>query len=691
VSGAIPPAQFLLGCALLAVTLGCSARAAAIVVRRRLDHLVSAPRAVAFALLTIASMLLVHLVPLTLGVLSRGTVLVSAVVLLAAVRRLVPAARSQSTEPAPEPPPASGIASRVLAGCGVLLTIGYALAFLHSFATVHPVSPDALNFHLPGVIRFIQSGTLWQTTNYLPGWAFGNYPQYGDLMLLAGVLPWHSVALVRFVDPLLLAVAGVSVYAIARELHAPAPLSALAACAVVAIKPAVGPALVEVMTDPTFLAGFGAGSLFLIRHWRTGRRSDLVLAGVGLGIAFGTKWYGLSDVPALVVIWALAALLGGRQPRLVAADAGRLIAVVALTGGIWLVRNLILTGNPVFDYKVSLFGLTIFNAPHNAVRAAGGFSIAHYLPHARVLRTYVWPVWRGDFGVAGAILVASAVLAAVVALLARVRRSTVRIDPRITLLALAALAIAVAYVLTPFSAQGPPGRPLQVRANTRYVMPALLLAAPVLAWIGGRLGAARLALEAVLLVTIAANLNRHLAVGAGHVLLAAFVAAAVAGAWRWGARGRSSPRRVPAASAAAIVAVCGLAGLLYHYQRVLARTPYSPNDPAVQYALLHAPSHTRIGLTGVWSANGLEPVAPLFGPRLENRVEYVGPVIDHMLSLYRTPSQFLDALRRGHYALLMIGTGSPPASQPQAELVARDAGFLPVARSRRLVLLAARR
>ena len=34
------------------------------------------------------------------------------------------------------------------------------------------------------------------------------------------------------------------------------------------------------------------------------RRSDLVLAGVALGIAAGTKWYGVSSVAVVVVIWA---------------------------------------------------------------------------------------------------------------------------------------------------------------------------------------------------------------------------------------------------------------------------------------------------------------------------------------------------------------------------------------------------
>jgi hypothetical protein len=718
VSGSIPAGTYVLGWALLALTVGVSAAVAMITVRRTLGHLTGVPRVVALALLTISVLLLVHLVPLMLGVLTRATAPITALIALAAAHKLIPAQDPLSREQPGVRTERQGAVSSVLAGAGVLLLVAYSLAFLHAFATVHPASTDALNFHLPGVIRFIQSGTLWQTTAYIPGWAFGSYPQYGDLLLLAVVLPWHSLALVRYVDPVLLGVAAVSVYGIARELRAPASTAALCACAVVAIKPALSPALVEVMTDPTFLAAFAAGTLFLVRHWRTGQRSDLALAGLGLGIALGTKWYGMTDVPALVAVWVLAGLLWRRGPRRVASDAGVLIGTIAVAGGIWLVRNLILTGNPVFDVKVRVLGVTIFDAPFSAVRATGGFSIAHYLRTPHVLRTFVWPVWRGDFGVAGALLAAGAGIGLILALAELRRRKqaappaaavgappaatpvvTASVAPMAVLLAIAALLVAIAYVVTPYSAMGPRGLPLEVGSNTRYGVPALLLAAPVLAWVGGRFGRAGIAVDALLLGVIAVSLHRHLAVGLGQVLVAAVVLAVLAAAavaWRRGWRPRAfraarPPSRRAAASAAlgaAAVLGCGVVALLYHYQRGFARARYSPDDPAVEYALAHAPAGARIGLTGVWSVNGLIPVAPLFGPRLQNHVVYVGHFVDHMLRQYDSPQQFVSALRRGHLTLLMIGTGSPPSARPPQELLARQAGFVPVARSARLVLLA---
>ena len=47
-----------------------------------------------------------------------------------------------------------------------------------------------------------------------------------------------------------------------------------------------------------------AGLLFVLRFARTERRSDLVLAGLGIGLAAGTKWYAVPG--ALVLIGVLA-------------------------------------------------------------------------------------------------------------------------------------------------------------------------------------------------------------------------------------------------------------------------------------------------------------------------------------------------------------------------------------------------
>jgi Dolichyl-phosphate-mannose-protein mannosyltransferase len=676
--GALGPGAFLLGALLEAITLAAAAGSATIVVARRLDQLTGPPRIVALALLTIAATLLSELIPLALGIMTRATVPLTALAIALAVSRL-PSTAAPAPAPPRRPAPASTANGwRLPAALALLATATAWLAYLETAATLHITSVDALSFHLPGVIRFIQSGTLWQHTQYLPGQAQGNYPQNGDLLLLALALPWHSLAFVRYADPVLLALAALASYALARELGAPRPAAVLTTLALIAIRPVLGPALLDNLTDPTFLAGFAAGALFLVRHWRTGARAELVLAGVGLGIALGTKWYGLPDVPALIVVWAIAARVAKRP---LARDAGILIAVTALAGGIWLVRNLVLTGDPVFDYRVSLLGATIFPAPPDTIERVVGFTLAHYLTNSSVLRHYVWPALRSDFGLTGALIAIGALVTAV--------RSR---DRRVHVLIAGAVLAAVAYVITPYSAQGIAGAPTQIVANTRYGAPALVLAAPLLAVAIGRARALRPLLELALLGLVLDDLHRYLPASAPRlvitglaVLVLVALLAPVRALHRAGRPGGSRPAR-PAVLA---VLACLAAALAYHYQRVLAATPYTPEDPTIEYVLARAPAHTRIGLAGQWTAQGVVPVAVMFGPRMQNTVGYVGPFVAHRLAQYSRPGPFIAALRRDRYRLLEIGTGIPPVAVPDAARWARAAGYSMVARSPRLVLMRA--
>ena len=693
-TGALSPGQFAAGALLLAITLGCCGGFAWLLLRAKLDHLTRAPRAVAFAALLIAGLLAVELVPLVLGVLTRGTVVLAAVALVLVTLLVLgkPAGRfAGDGRRAVSFGPAALLsldgAHWLLAGAGAVLTAAWCLAYVQANATAHVNSVDVLAFHLPGVIRFIQTGTMWQTTQFLVGQAQGNYPQFGDLLLLAVVLPWHSVAFIRFVDPLLLALAAVSIYGISREIGVPArprpATSALIACAVLSIRPALGTALVDVLTDPAFLATFSAGVLFLLRHWRTRRRSELVLAGLAFGIALGTKWYGLTEIPALIAVWIVAGALARRARREVMLDAGVLIGVIALAGGIWMLRNLILTGNPVFDYPVRVLGLTVFPAPSSPIRSLLGFSLAHYLTNSSVLRGYVWPEFRDEFGLVGGLLMAGAV-AAVALWVSDRRRSRPRVDPRVALLAAGAVALALVYVITPYTAQGYRNIPLLIAANTRYGMPALILAAPLLAWVVQRIGPWGLLVEVALLVEIALNLHRYLPVGGARIAEGALVVAIIVAILI----SASQPPRLRVAAPIAGLLLAGALALVYHEQRVLARRPYAPQDPAVSYVLARAPADARIAVTGEWIRP--VPVAPLFGPHLQNEVHYLGPWVQHRREQYTSAPAFRAALARGDYPLLAVATGYPPNPNPPEAQWARAAGYRPLTESLLYILMGRR-
>src|SRR4051794_40637687 len=411
--------DYLIGLLFFAVTLGASLACAAVIARRRLGHLTGAPLVLAYGTLATLVLVGVHLLPGLVGALSREAVAVVAVAVLAAAWFLVP---RPAVRPAPEPPPAAttedGPVSKVLAGVAIAIVGAAALVFLRHNATVAVAQVDALNFHLPDVARWIQTGTFWRVDEFNPGWAFGNYPQNANVVMLSAVLPWKNDALVRFVNLPFFALTGVGVYAIACELRASRAAAALFGAVALAMPVVLWPALRDGLADPVMLATFATGALFLLRHFRTGRTADLVLAGLGLGVAFGTKWYGVSTVIAVLAVWAVGCLLARRPWRAVGRQLAALGGLVAAAGGFWLLRNLVESGNPVFPVKLGFGGVVLFDAPVDTVRNEGGFTLAHYATKLDVIRDYILPAWERTYGLPGLLLVLGAAGAAVAALTA---------------------------------------------------------------------------------------------------------------------------------------------------------------------------------------------------------------------------------------------------------------------------------
>lgn len=687
----MPLGDYLTGLAYLVATLAGVGFAAWTLVERRLPGLPGAPRVLAVAVGASAGLIGVHLLPLVLGVLAPWSALACAIVLALAAWRLPSCSATERTavpESGPSPRVMSAFALIAVAGVGV-----YVVALAASLVVVPPIgSVDALNFHLPGVARYIQTGSLWQIDQFLPLLFQGTYPHNGDLFLLTVVLPWSNDFLAHLAMYPFYVITGVAVYALARELNANRSAAALFAVVFLSVPVVLAPALTSSLVDAALLAGFGAGVLFLVRHARTGKTAELVLAGVALGIAFGTKWYGVSSVPVVIVVWAVASLIAGRGARAVIRQGAALSGLIALGGGIWLVRNWVETGNPVSPVEVAPFGLTIFDAPPDVVREEAGFSLFDYLGDPGTWADQILPSVGRFVGAPGALLVVGIVMTAVV--LVALRRSGERRTLALPLAMLAATVLLLAvYAFTPYTAGGPEGDPVLAGPNTRYAGPALLMAAALSAWAVSRLpraGAVVAALAA--LVAIADGLRLSEVPPASGFLRAAAALAVAAGAF-WGFRRVSgrvrglerSPRTAVAMGSLAVLAVAvALAG--YVDQRRFNDVRYRGTDPTVDWMLANAPADRKVGLAGTWTDTGVVPVFPAFGPRLENEVEYVGMRTDELLREYETQRQFVAALDRGDYDLLVIGRGRPPEPQVEEELWARSAGYEQVAESERLAL-----
>ncbi len=669
----MPTEDFLTGTILFTLMLVAVLATTAIVAQRRLAHLDRLERALAALVVGTAVLIGVHLLPLLLGILDRATVLASAVLAVAVATRVKPASPGPAEEQRGPAPP-SGRFEWTLAALAAAIALVAFLADLGRWAGDEVVGVDPLTFHLPNIGRWIQAGSLWQVDQFVPLLAHGNYPNNGDVVLLSTVLPWHNDFLVRAPICFFLVVTAVAVFAIARELRAPAAAAVLAAAAVVCV-PVVGIATIpRALPDSILWATYAAGALFLLRHARTHRRSDLLLAATALAIAFGTKWYGISSVGVLVAVWA-GARLARREPG--ALRDGLLVGTVALLGdAAWMARNVVESGNPVFPAKIAPFGVTIFDAPRDVVVEQVGFSILDYAGDPSVWGQLAGEVFDG--------LGLLAIVAAL-GLLAATLMNRRPVDPAVGWLSVAAVALVPVYAWLPGTALGNAGDPSLASGNTRYAVPILILVAPVLAWAIGRLPqlAAR-GFAVALLVCVAAGAYRGYEVqGARDVVLATIglAIAGVAAAALWRTR-----RNVAVLGATAVAAALVLLAAGHRIEQRINDARYLGSDPAIDALLKAAPDGRRIGLAAEWSLSGLTPIWPAFGTTIGNEVEYVG-YFDGFLRKYPTERRFQAALARGRYDVIVVGRGFYPPQDTREQRWAIDAGWRTIALSERLRVL----
>ena len=684
----MPMEDFLAGFGLFGLMLALVCAATALVVRRRLGHLDRLELAMASVVVGTAVLIAVHLVPLMLGILTRGTVMAAAL-LAVGLAALVSPSRDDpgGGDPAAALPdrhtPPSGQASWALAALAAGFAAVAALADLGRWAGDELVGVDPLTFHLPNVGRWIQNQSMWHIDQFVPLLAHGNYPNNGDVVLLSTVMPWHNDFLVRLPITFFLVTMAVAVFAVARELRAPHAASVLAAAAAISL-PVVGIATIpRALPDSLMWTTFACGILFLLRHARSGRRSDLVLAGVALGVAAGTKWYGVSSVAVVGVIWIAARLVARRAGPAAVLREGVLVAALSLLGTLpWLVRNLLLSDNPVFPLKVSPFGLTIFDAPRDVIRDQAGFTIADYAGEPDVLRQLAGEIVEG-LGVAPILCGLALVLTIVLA-----RRRGRAAEPRVLVLALGAVALGLLYTVTPATALGLRGDPSLAHGNTRYAVPALLIALPLVAWLAGRLPhVPRLAVEAMLAATALSGAYRGYEVAGLRDLVVAAAGLAALGAAGWVVWRLRAQRAVLVAAAVAALLV-GLAAA-HRIEGAINDGRYRGIDGAVDTLLRIAPDGKRIGLASDWSIGGLSPVWPAFGTRIGNDVEYVGEFVDGFLTPYRSKALFQEALRHGGFDVLVIGRGFYPPEATPEQRWAMDAGWRTVGLSPRLRVLVA--
>jgi hypothetical protein len=389
-------------------------------------------------LLQILGLLGILWLPIVLGCLAAGA--------LAAVR-LLPA-------PAMAIPRPSNVPWGLVAAAVPFLV----LAVL-AVASVLPTQyfADSLRYHIPNAAYILDTGSLRSLPFAQPGDGSAAAPGNGSLLLLAVMLPFHNDALVGLVDLCCACLLVALCAMLLRELGRSAWVGAAAGLVVVTCWAFFGTEVGSAYDDGIGLLGLVAALTLGLRYVRTSELRWLVVSGMGVGLAMGSK----ADevLPALAVMAGV--ILAGRlwrRPR----HLGWLVAGALGLSAIWYARDWILAGDPFFPETVRLGSTLLFSG------LGGSPSIATGPAHLSLLGSILHGGGTSAIAWFGALLASFGLCA--VALLVTLPLAVARGGPARLIFGIA-VACTVAYVVTPFT-----GSTQNVLGAMRYLLPGVAFA-----------------------------------------------------------------------------------------------------------------------------------------------------------------------------------------------------------------------
>lgn len=526
-------------------------------------------------------------------------------------------------------------------------------------------SIDTLWYHGPTAARFAQEGSI-TAPHYFDNPIFAFYPSHSELWHAFGILLFGDDVLSPVVNLAFLALALASAWAIGERFDA-GPASLLGALVILGVPGFIGQPG-SGYNDIIVVALLLSSVALLLRG--DGRGFAVILAAIAAGMAIGVKF---SAVAPVGVLSLAVVILAGRGHRLRVALTWS--AVLAVTGGVWYVRNLVVAGSPVPVLEFSVGPLSLPSVP-------SGFTdyIAHYLTTWSIVREVFIPGLDKTLGPVWWVILLSAIGGgALVAV--RGGHALWRMVGGLAVFAF------VAYLFTPVNL-GFRNLPIYFTPSVRYAVPALALglvmlpALPLLQRGAGR-RALVVGLAAVFLVTqldwralwpkpITDELVACLMIGAGAVVAVAVV------------RRRPWSRR--AMTTVALGCVAAAAGSAWFVQRDYLENRYTEGVgslPAVE--ALKARRDARI------ATDGFVFQYPLYGPDLSNHVQYLGELRSRgEYNTYVTSCRaWKQAINRGRYDYLLVASpdyqvgefGGPPVapikldwarSEPRLREIARD-------------------
>jgi len=267
--------------------------------------------------------------------------------------------RPPTLDDIPREPTPTGLSFGALVCLALVLAAGLYLGIRSLLLAVKVVS-DGPIYHLYFAARWWKAGRLVLVAAPFGENAATYFPANGDLWFTWLLASWAGDRLARVGQAPFLALAGLAAYGCARSLGSRRSASVIATCWFVSSTPLLIYSF-EPNVDTIFVAGYMLATYFFLRGLRDeGDTAAICLGALAAGGALGTKAVGLVFVPPLLLLALVEVLRRSAPSPIKIRRASAIVLLPLVTGGYWYVRNLIVTGNPVYPLEVRVFAHTLW-------------------------------------------------------------------------------------------------------------------------------------------------------------------------------------------------------------------------------------------------------------------------------------------------------------------------------------------
>ena len=235
-------------------------------------------------------------------------------------------------------------------------------AVIYEQAYLPILDSDALTYHVPAAVHWIQTGRI----SLFPVWFFNPAntfsPLAGSAFIAWLMMPLGSDVLARAVQFPAVILLFLATLQWGRTVGLSNVIAALVAMAVAVSRPFNS----ELMSarDDIFLAAFIAVALAGCGRDALRDRFAPWRLGLAVGLAAATKYTFLFAAPVLLLVMDAPIKAGWKWRQW-----GIAVLTALLIAGPWYARNWLLTGNPLYPVDVNLFGHRLFTGLFDARRS----------------------------------------------------------------------------------------------------------------------------------------------------------------------------------------------------------------------------------------------------------------------------------------------------------------------------------